>query len=109
MTASHTNDYLPIPSDIPLAELRRQEAILSLAYHSVMESNYLFHQLMVGPTFVQGERLPPRHPFVLEACKLLGELSEMSVRAVQWIDFKWNAKYSEGQSKLRLFVPRPQH
>ena len=34
------------------------------------------------------------------------ELSELSICAAQWIDYKWNAKYSEGQSELRLFVPR---
>ena len=34
------------------------------------------------------------------------ELSELSIRAAQWIEYKWNAKYSKGQSKQRLFVPR---
>ena len=31
----------------------------------------------------------------------------MSIRDAQCTDYKWYAKYSEGQSELRLFVPRP--
>ena len=46
-------------------------------------------------------------PFQLVSRKLLNELSEMSIRAAQCIDFNWNAKYSKGQSELRLFVQRP--
>ena len=77
------------------AELRRQRAnlpFLSLAYR-----NGRAHE----------ERLRSRPFFVLKARKLLNELSTLSIGAEQWTDYKWDVKYSEGQSELRFFVPRP--
>ena len=52
-------------------------------------------------------RLRSRNLSVPAARKLLNELSKISIRASQWINYKQNAKYSEGQSKLRLYVPKP--
>ena len=62
---------------------------------------------MEGSNPVQGERLQSRHPFGPAACKLLSELSKLSIRAAQWIDFQWDAKYSRGQADLHFFVAMP--
>ena len=40
--------------------------------------------------------------FVPAACKLLTELHEMSIRAAQWINFKWNAKQGLASSHFAL-------
>ena len=53
------------------------------------------------------ERLQSQNPFVPATRKLLIELSKLGIRTEQWTDYKWDVKYSEDQSKLRLFVPRP--
>ena len=38
---------------------------------------------------------------------MLSDLSKLSIRVALWIDYKWDVKYCENQSELRLFVPRP--
>ena len=63
---------------------------------------------MVGPTPVQGKSLQSIHPFVPKARRLLSELSKTSIRAAQWIDFKWNAKYLKSIRAWRL-CPKEQH
>ena len=93
----NTNDYFPILAGIQPAELRRQEATLSLAYHSVMDPKHLLRQLMVWRTTAHDERLQSYHPFVPVARKLLNELFKLSIRAAQWIDYEWDVKYSENQ------------
>ena len=62
---------------------------------------------MVELTIVHKVVLQSRHLFLRAARKLLNELSKLSIRAAQWTDYKWDAKYSKGQLELRLFVPRP--
>ena len=62
---------------------------------------------MEGPITAHEERLRSRHPFVPAARNLLNTLSKLSIRAAQEIDNKWDFKYSEDQTELRLFVPRP--
>ena len=62
---------------------------------------------MVEPTIAHEERLRYCNPFVTLARKLLNALSKLSIRAAQQTDYKWDAKCSEGQLQLRLFVPRP--
>ena len=34
-------------------------------------------------------------------------IMQLSIRAAKWIDYKWDAKYSENQSQLCLLVQRP--
>ena len=72
-----------------------------------MDSKHLVHQLMVGSFTAHDERLRFSHPFVTAARKLINELSILSTPAARWIDYKWDMKYCKNQSKLRLFVPRP--
>ena len=61
---------------------------------------------MVGPTTVHEERLRSRYLFVPAARKLLNELFKLSIQAAQLTDYKLNVKYSEGQSEVRLLVPK---
>ena len=72
----------------------------------LMDPKHLLHQSMVRPTIGHEDGLQSRHPFVSEARKLLNEVSKLNILAAQWIDCQWDAKYSECQSELRLFVPR---
>ena len=60
-----------------------------------MDSYHFLRHLMIGPTTVQGEMQRSRHLFVSAARKILTELSELNVCAAQWINYKWNPKYSE--------------
>ena len=69
-----------------------------------MDLKHVLHQLMVGPPLPTKRYYVLCHPFVPATCKLLHELSKLSIRAAQWTDNNWDAKYSEGQSELRLFV-----
>ena len=72
-----------------------------------MDAKHLLHRLIVGPTTANDERLRSRHLFVTAALKPLNELFKLSIRVAQCTDHKWDVKYCEGQSELRLFVPRP--
>ena len=69
-----------------------------------MDSKHLLHQLMVGPTTAHEERLQPRCPLVRKARKMLNELSKLSIRAAQWINYHtWGAKFFESQSEPCFF------
>ena len=59
-----------------------------------MDPKQLIYQLMVGPITAYEERLRSRHLFVFAAHKLLNELSKLSIQAAQWIDYKWDVKYT---------------
>ena len=100
-------DYWPILAGIQPAELRRQGSTLFLACRNLMNPKHPLHQLMSGPITVHEERLLSQHLFVPVARKMLNELSKLSIRTAQWIDYKWDGKYFEDQSELRLFFPRP--
>ena len=60
---------------------------------------------MVVPITAYEERLRSRHPFVHAARNLLNELSTPSTRAAQWIDYKWDVKYSKDTLKTIRDVP----
>ena len=53
---------------------------------------------MVGLTSVRKDRLRSRHhPFVPATRTPLSELAELSIRAAQRTDCKWDSKYCKGQ------------
>ena len=83
------------PSKFQSGELRQQGKTLSVAHHSLSDSKHLLHQLMVRPIIAHEEKTTTLTPIC--AC---------STQAAQSIKYKWIVKYSEDQSKLRLFVPR---
>ena len=96
---STPTDYFPILAGIQPPELCQHGATFSQAYRSLMDPKHLLYQFMVGLTADHKERLRSRHPFVLAARKLLNKLFKLSVRTAQQINYKWNVKYSEDQSK----------
>ena len=61
---------------------------------------------MVGSTLVQRERVRSRNSFVPGVRKLFTKLSEMNIRAAQWIDFKWYTKYSKSRFEICVFDQR---
>ena len=54
--------------------------------------NILLGQLS-GLLDVPRERLKARRPFVPVARKLLNDLSKLGIRAAQWTNYRWSAKY----------------
>ena len=88
------------------AELRRLGATLSLAYQSTMRPDHILHDLLAGPSDIQGERLQSRRPFVSAGRSLLSDLSKLDIRPSEWMDYKWNMEYSNITSELHEFVPK---
>ena len=99
-------DYLPVLAGIQPAELRRLGATLSLAYRGSLDPGHILYELLAGSTHGYRERLKSRRPFVPAARKLLQDITELDIRAAQWIDFKWSTEYSECSSDLRAFIPK---
>ena len=81
-------EYLPVLAGIQPAELRRLGATLSLAYRGSLDSDHILYELLAGSPDGHRERLKSRRPFVPAARKLLQDLTELDIRAVQWTDFK---------------------
>ena len=79
------NRLFAILEGIQPAKLRRKKTALSLAYRSLMDFKHLLRQLIVGPTTTHEERLRSRHPFASAVCKLLNELSQLSIHAATMI------------------------
>ena len=102
-TATPTGDLSTLAGIQP-AELRRSGATLSLAYQSTMRPDHILHDLLVGSTCVQGERLPSRHPFASAGRSLLSDLSGLDIRPSEWIDYKWNMEYFNVTSELQKFI-----
>ena len=83
-------DNLPILAGIQPAELRRNEATLSLARRA-MEPGHLLHSTLTSPSSADARRLKSRHPFVPAAQHLISSSDNNSIRAAQWADHQWNA------------------
>ena len=82
-------DYLLVLAGIQPAELRRLGATLSLAYRGSLDPGHIFYELFAESPDGYREKLKSRRPFVPAARKLLQDLTELDIRAAQWIDFKW--------------------
>ena len=98
-------DHLPVLSGIQPAELRRLGATLSLAYRGSLDPDHILHGLLSGSSDTGQVRLRSRCPFVPGARNLLDNLAKLGIRASEWTNHKWNAKYCESASRLRAFVP----
>ena len=83
-------------------EIHEQGSTLSLAYRSLMDPKHLPHQLMVDSTTAHKKRLRSRYPFVHAARKLLNKLSKLGFRGAQLTNYKWNMKYTEDQSEIKV-------
>ena len=99
-------DHLPVLSGIQPAELRRLGATLFLAYRGSLDPDQILYGLLSGFSDALQERLRSRRPFVSVARNLLDNLDGLGIRASEWKNHKWNVKYCENTSRLRVFVPR---
>jgi len=80
-------DNLPILAGIQPAELRRNEATLSLARRA-MEPGHLLHSGVTRPSSANARRLKSRHPFVPAAQYLISLSDNNNIRAAQWADYQ---------------------
>ena len=104
MPASHSTDHLPILSGIQPAEFRQLGATLSLAHRGSLDPDHILFCLLSGPSDTRQVRLRFRRPFVPAARNLLNNLARLGIRASEWTNHKWKAKYCENASRLRVFV-----
>ena len=86
-------DNLPVLSVIEPAELRRQEATFSLTNRSSLDLGHILHGQLTELQAPSKKRLKSRHPFVPTARKLLHSLSELGIRAAQWMISTWGTQY----------------
>ena len=98
-------DHLLIHSGIQSAELFRLGATLSLAQGGSLGSDHILHGLLSGSSDARQERLRSTRPFMPASRNLLKILARLGIRASEWTNHKWNAKYCENSFRLRLFVP----
>ena len=82
------NEYLPVLSGIPPAELRHKATTLSLARQSIEPGHTLYNYFM-RPMTKSG--LKSRKPFVIEAQGLLAK----NTNAPTWIHNTWKENYTK--------------
>ena len=102
-----STDNLPVLSGIQPAELRRQGATLSLANCSSLDPGHILHDQLTESQAASKERLKSRHPFVPAARKLLHNLSELGICAVQWTSLAWDTEHSKSTSASVSTFSRP--
>ena len=106
MPASHTNGLFANPNRYQTSwALSTRNNSLPDALQS--DGSLTLHQLIKGSITAHEEKWQSRHNFAPAARKLLNELSKLSIRVAQWINYEWDVKCSEEQSELCFFVPRP--
>ena len=98
-------DHLPVLSGIQPAELRRMGATYSLAHRGSMDPDHILYCLLSGSSDTRQARLRSIRPFVPVARNFLDNLARLGIRASEWTNHKWNAKYCKNASRLRVFVP----
>ena len=98
-------DHLPVLLGIHPAELRRMGVTLSLAHRGSLDPDHILYCLLSGSSDTRQVRLRSRCPFVPAARNLLDNLARLGIRAFEWTNHKWNAKYCKNASRLRVFVP----
>ena len=90
-------EYLPVLPGIPLAELRRKAATLSLASQS-LEPGHTLYNYFKRP--ITKRRLKSRKPFVIEAQGLLAQ----NTNAPTWIHNTWKENWTKTITRLHSFV-----
>ena len=76
----------PTSTDNPPAQLRHERATFSLANRSSLRPGRILHGQVTELQAASKKRLKSRHPLVPAARKLLHNLSELGIRAVQWMN-----------------------
>ena len=99
-------DNLPVLSGIQPAELCHQGATLSLANRSSLDPGHILRGQLTEPQAASKERLKSRSPHVPAARKLLHNLSELGIRAVQWTNLAWDTDCSKSMSALCVYILR---
>jgi len=104
MPVSYISGQPSILAGIQPAELRRKEAILSLA-GCAMEPRHQFHSALTCPSSANARHLKSRHPFVPTAQQLISLSDNTNIHASHWADHQWNAEWSDNPTTLRTFIP----
>ena len=99
-------DNLLVLSGIQPAELRHQGATLFLANRSSLDPGHILHGQLTEPQAASNERLKSRRSFVPAARTLLHNLSELGIRAAQWMNLTLDTEYSKSMSALGVYFPR---
>ena len=107
MPASHSNGLTHTLKYIHPAELCRLGATLSLAHRRFLDPDHTLYGVLNGSSDARQEKLRSRRPFVPAARNLSNNLAELGIRASEWTNHKWNAKYSGNTSRLRVLSPGP--
>jgi len=96
------SNNLPILAGIQPAQLRRNGATQSLARRA-MEPGHLLHSALTRPSSAKPRLFKSRYPVVPGAQQLIN-LSDNSMRALQWADHQWNAEWADNSTRLRIFI-----
>ena len=96
-------DNFPILSGIQPAELRGIGAKPSLTRRA-LELGHLLQSALTRPSSANAWRLKSRHPFVPVAQHLISLSDNNNIHAAQWADHQWNAEWTDGPIRLRIFI-----
>ena len=78
---------------------------LSLANRSSLDLGHILHDQLTEPQAASKETLKSRRPFVSDARKLLHNLFELGIRAIQWTNLTWDTEHSKSMSALDVYIP----
>ena len=87
-------------------KLHRLGATLSLANRGTLDPEYILYGLLSGVLNAYQVRLSSGRLFVLAAQKLLNNLAQLDIRAVQWANHRWNMEYIASAFRLRASISR---
>ena len=106
MPAYTPTDHLSILSGIQPAELFQLGVTLSLAHRGFLDPGHIFYGLLSDSSNARQERLRSRRPFVPTTRNFLDNLAGLDIRASEWTNCRWKAKYCKNTSRLRVFIPK---
>ena len=71
-----------------------------------LDPSHILHGQLTEQQAASKERLKSRHLFVPAIQKLLHNLSELGVRAAQWMNLTWDTEYSKSMLVLGVYISR---
>ena len=96
-------DNLYVLAGIQPSELRRKQAVLSLACRA-QEPEHLLHNRLSSLPYGGHRQLKSRHPFVPAALELLNDLNKANIGVAHWADYRWNMEWQGNTSRLHQFI-----
>ena len=75
-----------------------------MAYRGSLDPDHILYGILSGSSDTCQVRLRSRRPFVPAARNLLDNFARLGIRASDWTNHKWIAKYCKNASRLRVFV-----